>query len=143
MGYDMVTFWIFLAAVTVASLTFVTIAVWVGHRLKERQEYYRFEFRKRLVEKMDAASFASLRRYELELELRRGRQKLLVAAFVMVGTGVGLCVGLQFIPGSVWMVGLLPVSIGLSMLAYGFLVAPKPDPGPPPSGWSPEPHEKN
>ncbi len=56
MGFDNVTFWLFLAAVIVASLTFVTIVVWAENRLKERQEFYRFEFRKRLVEagKMDA-----------------------------------------------------------------------------------------
>ncbi len=145
MGFANATFWIFLAAVTVASLTFVTIIVWVENRRKERQEYYRFEFRKRLVEaeKMDAASFASLMQYEHELKLQQGRQKLLVAAFVIFGSGVGLCVGLQFIAGSVWMVGLIPVSIGLSMLAYGLLFAAKPNPGPPPLGWSPEPGERD
>ncbi len=145
MGFDSVTFWLFLAAVTVASLTFVTIVVWVENRRKERQEYYRFEFRKRLVEagKMDAASFASLVRYEHELKLRQGREKLLVAAFVILGTGVGICIGLQFISDSFWKVGFIPVSIGLSMLAYGFLFAAKPNPGPPPPGWSPEPNERD
>ncbi len=145
MGFENLTFWLFLATVTVASLTFVTIVVWAENRRKERQEYYRFEFRKRLVEagKMDAASFASLVRYEHELRLRQGREKLLVAAFVIFGTGAGTCIGLQFIGGSVWMVGLIPVCIGLSMLAYGFLFAAKPNPGPPPLGWSPEPSERD
>lgn len=145
MGFENAPFWLFLAAVTVASLTFVTIVVWATNRLRERQEYYRFEFRKRLVEagKMDAASFASLMRYEHELKLRQGRQKLLVAAFVILGIGVGTCVGLQFIDKPIWMVGLIPVSMGLSMLAYGFLFADKPNAGPPPLGWSPEPDERN
>jgi hypothetical protein len=139
------TFWLFLAATVVASLTFVTVVVWAENRRKERQEYYQFEFRKRLVEdgKMDAASFASLKRYEHELGLRQGREKLLVAAFVFLGTGVGACIGLQFIGGSFWMLGFIPVGIGLSMLAYGFLFAAKPNPGPPPAGWSPEPNERD
>ncbi len=145
MGIDMVAFWIFLAAVIVASLTFVTIVVWAENRRKERKEYYRFEFRKRLVEagKMDATSFASLMRYEHELGLQQGRQKLLVGAFVLLGTGVGTCIGLQFIGNSIWMVGFIPLSIGLCLLAYGFLIAAKPNPGPPPIGWSPEPNERD
>ncbi len=145
MGIDMVTFWLFLAATVVASLTFVSIVVWAENRRKERQEYYRFEFRKRLVEagKMDAASLASLMQYEHELKLEQGRHKLLVAGFVIFGTGVGLCIGLQFIGNSVWMVGLIPGSIGLCLLAYGFLVAAKLNPGPPPLGWSPEADERD
>ena len=145
MGSDMLALWLFLAATVVATLTFVTVVVWAENRRKERQEYYRFEFRKRLVEagKMDAGSFASLMRYEHELGLRRGRQKLLVAGFVILGTGLGICVGLLFIGGSVWMLGLIPFCLGLSMLAYGFLFAAKPDLGPPPPGWSPETHEKD
>ncbi len=145
MGFDNMTFWLFLAATVVASLTFVTIVVWAANRLQERKEFYRFEFRKRLVEagKMDAASFASLMGYEHELRLRQGREKLLVAAFVIGGTGVGTCIGLQFIGNSVWMVGFIPLSIGLCLLAYGFLFAAKPNPGPPPLGWSPEPDDRD
>ncbi len=145
MGSDMLAFWLFLAATIVATLTFITIVVWAENRRKERQEYYKFEFRKRLVEagKMDAGSLASLMRYEHELGQRQGRQKLLVAGFVILGTGVGIFVGLLFLGGSVYMLGLIPVSIGLSMLAYGFLFAAKPNPGPPPLGWSAELDERD
>lgn len=132
--------WLFLAATIVASLTFVTIVVWAENRRKERQEFYRFEFRKRMVEagKMDAGSLASLMRYENDLRLGQVRQKLLTAGFVILGTGVGTCFGLGFITGPVWRLGLIPVSIGLSMLVHGFFFAAKPEPGPPPAGWSPE-----
>ena len=145
MGFNNVTFWLFLAAATVASLTFIAVVVWAENRRKERQEYYRFEFRKRLVEagKMDAASFASLMRYEHELRMQQGRQKMLVAAFVIIGSGVGICTGLQFMSGSLWMVGFIPLSLGLSMLAYGVLFAAKPNPGSPPPGWSSEPDERD
>ncbi len=135
-----IAFWLFMAAATVASLTFVTIVVWAENRRKERQEFYKFEFRKRMVEagKMDAGSLASLMRYEHDLMMRQGRQKLLVAGFVILGVGVGIVVGFQFIGDSIWMLGLIPVCVGLSMLAYGFLFAAKQDPAPPPLGWSPE-----
>ena len=66
-------FWLFLATTVVASLTFVAIVVWSENRFKDRQEYYRFELRKRLVEagKMDTSSIAALMRYEHELRLRK------------------------------------------------------------------------
>lgn len=145
MEFSNAMFWLFLAATVVASLTFVTVIVWAEARRKERQEFYRFEFRKRLVEagKMDAASFASLVRYEHELVMRQSREKVLVAAFVIGGIGVGTCIGLQFVGNSIWMVGLIPVSLGLSMLVYGLFFAAKPDHGPPPLGWSPEPNERD
>ena len=145
MGSGGIAFWFFLAAATVASLTFLSIVVWAENRLKERKEFYRYEFRKRLVDagKMDATSVAGLMRYEYDLRLRQGRQQLLVAAFVIFGAGIGICVGLQFIKNSIWMVGLIPASIGLCLLAYGFLLAEKLDPGPPPVGWSPESDERD
>ena len=55
---------------------------------------------------------------------------------MILGTGVGTCAGLSFISGSVWMLGLIPVGIGLCMLVGGFLFTTKSDPGTPPLGWS-------
>lgn len=140
MGYGNMAFWLFLAAVSVAGITFVTIVIWAESRLQERKEYYRFEFRKRLIEagKMDATSAAALARYEQELVMRQGRQKVLVAAFVFLGVGIGGCAGLQFLGNSIWMLGFIPVGIGLSMLVGGLLFAGKSDPGTPPPGYSPE-----
>lgn len=136
--------WIFLAAATVASLAFVSIIIWVEAQRKERQEYYRFEFRKRLVEggDMDAGAFAALLRYEHELGLRQAREKLLVAGFIFIGIGVGTCFGLRFIDNAVWMVGYIPLGVGLGMLLNGFFFAAKPNPEPPATAWNPESGEK-
>ena len=145
MAFENVAFWLFLASVTVASLTFVAIVVWVSSRFQERKEYYRFEFRKRLVEsgKMDAEAFGALMRYEHDLKLRQSREKLLIASFVILGLGVGTCVGLLFLGQGIWMVGLIPASMGFFMLLYGLVVAAKPNPGPAPLGWSPEANERD
>ncbi|MEM8931327.1 MAG: hypothetical protein AAGE94_09140 [Acidobacteriota bacterium] len=143
MEYSSIGFWLFLAATVVASLTFVAVIVWVEARRKERQEFYRFEFRKRMVDegKMDATDLTGLMRYEHELRLRQGLEKLRTASVVILGTGIGTCVGLQFVGHSIWMVGLIPVAIGLCMLVYGFFFAAKPDPGTPPLGWGPRTHD--
>ncbi|MEM7050121.1 MAG: hypothetical protein AAF604_10690 [Acidobacteriota bacterium] len=138
MGSTNVALWLFLATGAVATFTFITIVSWAENRRKERQEYYRFEFRKRLVEsgKMDAAGVTSLMQYEHKLKLQQAREKLLVAAFVLIGVGIGICLGLQFVSGGAWRLGLIPGSIGACMLLYGAVFASKVDPGPPPPGWS-------
>ena len=129
-------FWLFLAATVVASLTFVSVAIWTGTRFQERKEFYRFEFRKRLVDagKMDAAAFAALMQYEHDLKLQESREKLRVAAFVLLGVGLGMCVGFQFIGDAVWMLGFIPIGLGVFMFLFGILT-PKVTPGPPPAGW--------
>ena len=136
-------FWLFLATSVVAFLTFMTIVVWSENRRKERQEYYRFEFRKRLVDagKMDAAAVASLVQYEHDLGLRQGREKVRVAGIVIFGVGAGTCLGLSFLDNAIWMLGLIPLGLGLSMLLYG-LLAGRPVAGPPPIGWSAESDER-
>ena len=140
MGFESFPFWFFLATATVASLAFVSIMVWVESRRKEQAESRRLEFRSRLIEtdKITAESLASLVRYEHDLKLRQSREKLLITAFVILGTGVGTCMGLQLAGGWVWMLGLIPASIGVFMLAYGFLFAANPSPSEPPLGWSAE-----
>lgn len=137
-------FWLFLAAVSVASLTFISVVVWSDRRLKERQEFYRFEFRKRLIDagKLDAEAVVELMRYEHQIGLRQARHKVLTAGFIFVGTGIGFCVGLLFVGGVAWMLGFIPLSIGLCMLVYGFLIAAKPGTEPPPVGWAPEPGDR-
>ncbi len=138
-------FWLFLTATVVASLAFVSIMIWTSQRVQERQMFYRFEFRKRLVEdgKMDAAAFAALMRYEHELSQQKGRQRLLVTAFVFIGIGAGTCAGLMFLNNSVWMVGLIPTVMGLFMAFYGLVFAPNPDLGTPPIGASPQPGQQD
>ncbi|MEM7582596.1 MAG: hypothetical protein AAF560_04390 [Acidobacteriota bacterium] len=145
MDFGNVAFWLFLAATVVATLTFVSIIVWAEKRLKERQEFYKFEFRKKMVEagKMDAGSLASLAQYEHELSQQQVRQKVLVAGLVIFGTGLGICLGFQFLSGEIWKLGYIPLCVGGCMLAYGLLVAGKSNPGPPPLGWSPETRERD
>lgn len=139
MGTENIALWLFLAIATVATFSFISVIIWVGARTQERQQFYKFEFRKRLVEdgKMNAEAFAALMRYEHDLKLQQTRQSTITAAFVLLGVGVGLCVGFQFIPGDVWMIGIIPASIGLFLMIFGLFVADKPNLGQPPVGLAP------
>ncbi len=114
---------------SVALFAFLAVAVWATSRRKERESYYQYEFRKRLVDagKLDADDVRALVEFEHTSELTRTRTGLQVSGVVLTGAGAGMLLGLRFIEGeSVWMVGYIPLFIGLAMLAFGFLMA-RPD----------------
>jgi len=101
--------------------TFLAVASWAENRRRERETYYQYEFRKRLVEagKLDANELERLMRSEADMATERRRQGLAVGGLVLAGTGVGLLLGLRFIEDeAVWMVGFIPLAIGVAMLLY-------------------------
>lgn len=111
----------------ISLFTFLAVVGWAAERRRERETYYRYEFRKRLVEsgQMTATDLRELQRYEVETEFQRRRQGLLAAGMIVAGAGLGLIFGLQFIDDeAVWMVGFIPLFVGLGMLLYALLVAP-------------------
>ena len=126
---------------SVALFTFLAVASWAEQRRKERESYYRYEFRKQLVDagKMDASDVRDLMQYEQETTLYRARQSSLVGGFVLLGVGGGLLFGLQWIDEGVWMVGYIPLFIGLALTIYAVFVAPRGVPSPPNSFQRPQP----
>jgi len=118
---------------SVALFTFLAVASWAEQRRKERESYYRYEFRKQLVDagKMDASDVRDLMQYEQETTLYRARQSSLVGGFVLLGVGGGLLLGLQWIDEGVWMVGYIPFFIGVALTIYAVFVAPRGVPAPP------------
>ena len=120
-----------------ALFSFLAVVGWAAERRRERETYYRYEFRKRLVEsgQMSVADLKELQQYETESENQRRRQGILTGGMIVAGTGLGLLVGLRFIEGdAVWMVGYIPLFIGVAMLLYALLLAPNDRPGAPPPG---------
>ena len=114
---------------TLGFWVFLSVVGFAGQRRKERESYYRFEFRKRLVEagKLDAGDVRSLMAYEQQSETTKRRQGLLVGGLVVAGAGLGCLIGLRFIEDEmVWMVGFIPLFIGLAMLAAAAFVSSSP-----------------
>lgn len=109
---------------SVAFFAFLAVGVWADARRRERESYYRYEFRKRLVEagKLDADDVKELVQFEADARAAAGRRALLVGGVLFASVGVGLVFGLRFLDGDpVWMVGYIPLSIGVGMLALGAL----------------------
>lgn len=128
---------------SIALFTFLAVNSWAEERRKERESYYRYEFRKTLVEsgKMDGSDVRELMRYEQETALYRGRQSSLAGGFILMGVGVGMLIGLRWIEEGVWMTGYIPLFIGVAMMIYAQFVAPRGVPEPPASGQDSPPSD--
>lgn len=112
---------------SISLFTFLAVATWAEQRRKERESYYRYEFRKHLVEagKMDASDVRDLMRYEQETSSYKAQQSSFLGGFVLLGAGAGMLFGLQWIGEGVWMVGYIPLFIGVAMMIYARFVAPR------------------
>jgi len=129
----------------ISLFSYLAVVGWAEERRKEREAYYRYEFRKKLVDagEMNAQQVQDLMRYEYEIEQGRRRQGMVATGFVLSGVGLGLIFGLRFIDEpEVWMVGSIPLFIALALLAYALLFAPKFAPPIPPVGAFPQPGDE-
>ncbi len=112
----------------VALFTFLAVAHWAEERRREREAYYRSEVLKKLAESPGAAAqeVLGVLREEDRRAQRARREKLKVAGLVTSAVGAGVMGFLYAVePQKVaWTAGLIPLLIGLALLAYVFLMAP-------------------
>ncbi|HJQ38657.1 MAG TPA: hypothetical protein VKB93_16090 [Thermoanaerobaculia bacterium] len=86
------------AIVSIAStFGFLSVFYWALQRRREREAYYRYEGLRRLMERSDAAPemIGTMMRDADELENRRRRDGLLLAAFVFLGIGAGILIAVH------------------------------------------------
>jgi hypothetical protein len=120
---------LFLSVGAVSVFSFVAVAVWSDARLRERKAYYKNEMLKKIAE-MQGAGAASvleiLRDQERSAERRR-REGIKLGGLVTVAVGIGLLVFLrQFVlDRPVYLCGLIPLLVGVALLAYSYVLAPK------------------
>jgi Flp pilus assembly protein TadB len=113
--------------------TFVSIASWADARRKERVAYYRSETLKKIAES-GAGGQASLEYLREEERIadrraeRRASEGRKLGGLVMTAVGVGLMLLLYGVTGrvrGVYLVGAIPFLIGVALLVYSYLLAPK------------------
>jgi lipopolysaccharide export LptBFGC system permease protein LptF len=115
----------------VALFTFLAIASWGEQRRREREAYYRAEVLKKVAEASGASGQAVLAMLHEEeaARLRRRREGLKLGGLITTAVGLGVAVFLGAMVHEdrpVWTVGLIPLFIGLAVLIYALLVAPRP-----------------
>lgn len=121
---------IFLSIAAVALFSFVSVAVWTDARRKERKAYYRSETIKKIAESQGGGSAAlEYLREEDRLAARRAQEGMKAGGLVCAGVGIGLMAFLgalardNHLAGA--LLGVIPFMVGIALLVYAYLMAPK------------------
>jgi len=129
------------AIIMIGLFTFLSIAAYADARKKEREAFYRTEIRKKLIEQWgpdkaaqviellkadsgdsDLKQLLDLAGDDRPASPRERREHLILAGLITAGVGGGLLLGLRFVPlDGVWMVGFIPLMVGVAILVHAAL----------------------
>ncbi len=117
---------IVLAALLVV-LPFLAVLRWIDRGSSEREAFYQYEFRKKLLEHgtQDTPALLELLREEEQILQRRRRERLKLTGIATVAGGLAIL--LAPLLDLDWTVpGLIAVSAGVGILLYAWTLAPRP-----------------
>ena len=119
---------LFLSVGAIALFSFVSVAVWSDNRRREREAYYKSEALKNISGMQGGGEgvLAVLREQERSAA-RRYREGNKLGGLISAAVGIGMMVFLRaFAPDRpAYLVGLIPVLIGIALLAYSYILAPR------------------
>ena len=122
---------LFLSIVSIALFSFIAVAVWSKERRLEREAYYKSETVRKIAETQaggGSVAIEYLRESEkIAARSRREGQKLGGLITVAIGISLMIFIGVadrQSVDRG-YLLGLIPLFIGLALLAYAYLLAPK------------------
>jgi hypothetical protein len=117
---DIDVFWPMIALITTASLAFVAVILWIGSRVKEREEYYRTETVKKIAESGASAAAIEYLRETDRIALQRLRGGLRLGGLITAAVGIGLMVFLRALihRNPTYLVGLIPLLVGVVLFGY-------------------------
>jgi hypothetical protein len=118
-----VWFFVMIIVVVTASLSLVAVTLWLGFRVKEREEYYRTEAVKKIAESSAPTAAIEYLRETDRIYERRMRGGLRLGGLVTIAVGIGLMLFLRaLIPErAVYMVGIIPLLVGVSLFGFAQL----------------------
>lgn len=119
------SFWFMVAVIGTAGITFVTIVIWVSERTKQRQAHYESENIRKLIESGGAEAatlFLAERQKARAIETRNGMR---LGGIVTIAVGFALMVFFHQMFGGapLYLVGLIPMAVGVALLAFTELVS--------------------
>lgn len=119
----------FLAIGSLSLFGFLAVASYAGARAGERISYYKNEMLKKLAEAPGEGARSALEylKEEKRLEMRKQREGYKLSGLILAGIGVGLMIFLKGIAHGVdiYLVGTIPLGIGVALLLYAFVMAPR------------------
>jgi hypothetical protein len=114
---------------SIAVFSFLSVAVWSDARRKEREEYYKSETLKKIAESSGEGAQAAIEllREQNRTVTKRRLEGMKLGGLITAVVGVGVMALLRGLVNDepVYLAGLIPLLIGLALLAYTFLLAPK------------------
>lgn len=126
---NLMPIFLFLSVASIALFSFVAVAVWSDARRQEREAYYKSETIKKILEKEGPAATAALElfREEERIAIRRRVEGIKLGGLVTAVVGISLFPLLRGIEPKepVYLAGLIPLAIGVALLVYGYILAPK------------------
>jgi hypothetical protein len=120
-----------LSLFVVALFSFLSVMVWSRERRREREAYYRSEALRKVAETQGAGSSAVLEvvREEERIAVRRRRETQKVSGLVTIATGIGMMIFLKVVdrndPDPAYIVGVIPLLVGVVLLLYAYVLGPK------------------
>jgi hypothetical protein len=114
---------------SIALFSFLSVAVWSDSRRKEREEYYRSETLKKIAESSGEGAKAAIEllREQNRNVTRRRFEGMKLGGLITAVVGIGVMALLRGLVSDepVYLAGLIPLLVGLALLAYTFVLAPK------------------
>jgi hypothetical protein len=126
-GPDVAVFF-FLAVGALSLFGFLAVASWANARSGERTSYYKSDMLKKLADSSGEGAKQTLEylREETRFAALRARERQKIAGLVNIAVGVGLMILLKGVEHNapVYLVGTIPLLIGIALLVYVFTMAP-------------------
>ena len=114
---------------SIALFSWLAVNGWAEARRKEREAYYRNETLKKIAESSGEAAKSTLElmREQEKNFVKRRLEGLKIGGLVTTAVGIGVMVLLRGLvhDDPVYLAGLIPFLIGVALLVYPFLLAPK------------------
>jgi hypothetical protein len=116
---------------SIALFSFLSVAAWSDARRKEREEYYRNETLKKIAESSGEGAKAAidLLREQNKSSTKRRMEGMKLGGLITAVVGLGVMILLHGIvdrgEGPVYLAGVIPLLVGLALLTYVFILAPK------------------
>ena len=117
----------------VCVFSFLAVTSWSKARLRERQAFYKSETIRKIAESQGGSAAVEYLRESDHNAARQRREGQKLAGLVTLAVGVGVMIFLRRVPispdsgsdSSAYLVGVIPVLVGIALLIYSYVLAPK------------------
>jgi Domain of unknown function (DUF6249) len=122
--------WMFLSIGAVALfVVFIPLTSWIDSQRREREAFYKAETMRRLAESSGEGAKAAIELLQAQsrAEGAKKREGMKIGGLVNIAVGVGLMIFLHALvhDAPVYLCGLIPGLIGVALLTYALVLAPK------------------